>query len=80
MAKETVILENEQWMQILNVLTSAPAPWAVTNPLIQALSTQIQAQRQAIAAKEGNSHDAGNINAQRSGTVIPDPTNPNLGN
>lgn len=46
MPKESVTLEQEQWGQLLSILTSAPVPWTLSNPLIQAMVPQLQAQRE----------------------------------
>lgn len=47
MTKETVTLEQEQWTQVLNILTTAPTPWIVSNPLVNAIVPQLQQQRDA---------------------------------
>jgi hypothetical protein len=56
MAKETVVLEAEQWTQLLNILTTVNLPWTTTNPLIMAIGGQLQTQRQGMM-QPGNSHE-----------------------
>lgn len=63
MTKETVTLEQEQWTQVINILTTAPTPWIVSNPLVQAMVPQLQAQRDATLQPQGNSN--GYLNTQR---------------
>jgi hypothetical protein len=66
MTRETVTLEQEQWTQLLGILTSIQMPWTVTNPLIQALGQQLAAQRGQVqlAPQEGNHYDS-DLDAQR---------------
>ena len=62
MAVESVKLESEMWGQVLTILTTAPVPWTLSNPLIQAIAPQLQAQRQVPQGVQPN----GYIDAQRS--------------
>jgi hypothetical protein len=64
MAKERVELDPEQWNQITQILATAPIPWQVSNPLLVALSAQLQALR---AAQQGG-HLNGAFSAERSAT------------
>jgi hypothetical protein len=63
MAKERVELDPEQWNQITQILATAPIPWQVSNPLLVALSAQLQLQRQTAGAMPN-----GSLDPQRSAT------------
>ena len=70
MARETVVLETEQWTQLIGILTSAPVPWTISNPLIQGIAPQLQAQRDAsINQPQGSSN--GHLDTQRGSPFQP---------
>jgi hypothetical protein len=57
MAKEHVELEPVQWDQLMQILGTAPLPWNVSNPLLMAIGSQLQAQRQTAGAMPNGSLD-----------------------
>ena len=72
MVMETVRLEDKVWDQLQNILGTAPLPWTISNPLLMAIGSQLQAQR--TPAQQGSSNGA--FDAQRSSTGTFDPANP----
>lgn len=45
MARQTVVLEAEQWNQLMGILTTVNLPWTTTNPLVMAIGGQLQVLR-----------------------------------
>jgi hypothetical protein len=66
MAKEHVELEPVQWDQLMQILGTAPLPWNVSNPLLMAIGSQLQAQRQTA----GGQLNGGDAVTRPEGSVV----------